>query len=204
MKRILALSLILICVFAVSSCTLIDSLLPKELEVPESIADTQAIIDASKPKSAEVAVAFDSSLGKLEGHYNVTYNDDGTASVKYKYELFETIDINASSTATKSVEEGEVTIAADGTVSGDLGGVASLEALTFHINLGGNKLVDPVLEAGILTAKVAAVNTAEVLGVELGYNADFVIVTGNGRVNSVAIFYATDYGPVEIKAVYSY
>ena len=64
------------------------------------------------------------------------------------------------------------------------------------------KLESCVIENGVLSASVAAENTMAVLGTDIGYDVDFMLTTGEGRVVSVVINYESDFGPVE--AVISY
>ena len=58
------------------------------------------------------------------------------------------------------------------------------------------------IENGVLSASIAAENTAAVLGTDIGYDVDVMITTGEGRVISVVINYESDFGPVE--AIISY
>ena len=223
MKKILALILIVSCIFTLCSCGLFkknddnndndngsnntqtggDDNSGNETPAIDvaAIAAIQAKIDASKPVTADITVPLEAALDDLLSEYNVTYNDDGTATVVYTYEKFNTFD--EDSDEYKSSYSGTVTVGADGTVSGDIG-TASVEALTFDINLDTSKLATAEVVAGVLTATVKAANTASILGVNLGSDASIVVSTNASGVSFIAISYISAAGPVEIIATYTY
>ena len=223
MKKILALILIVSCIFTLCSCGLFkknddnndndngsnntqtggDNNSGNETPAIDvaAIAAIQAKIDASKPVTADITVTLEAALDDLLSEYNVTYNDDGTATVVYTYEKFNTFD--EDSDEYKSSYSGTVTIGADGAVSGDIG-TASVEALTFDINLDTSKLATAEVVAGVLTATVKAANTASILGVNLGSDASVVVSTNASGVSFIAISYISAAGPVEIIATYTY
>ena len=223
MKKILALILIVSCIFTLCSCGLFkknddnndndngsnntqtggDDNSGNETPAIDvaAIAAIQAKIDASKPVTADITVTLEAALDDLLSEYNVTYNDDGTATVVYTYEKFNTFD--EDSDEYKSSYSGTVTVGADGAVSGDIG-TASVEALTFDINLDTSKLATAEVVAGVLTATVKAANTASILGVNLGSDASVVVSTNASGVSFIAISYISAAGPVEIIATYTY
>ena len=223
MKKILALILIVSCIFTLCSCGLFkknddnndndngsnntqtggDNNSGNETPAIDvaAIAAIQAKIDVSKPVTADITVTLEAALDDLLSEYNVTYNDDGTATVVYTYEKFNTFD--EDSDEYKSSYSGTVTVGADGTVSGDIG-TASVEALTFDINLDTSKLATAEVVAGVLTATVKAANTASILGVNLGSDASVVVSTNASGVSFIAISYISAAGPVEIIATYTY
>lgn len=223
MKKILALILIVSCIFTLCSCGLFkknddnndndngsnntqtggDNNSGDETPAIDvaAIAAIQAKIDASKPVTADITVTLEAALDDLLSEYNVTYNDDGTATVVYTYEKFNTFD--EDSDEYKSSYSGTVTVGADGTVSGDIG-TASVEALTFDINLDTSKLATAEVVAGVLTATVKAANTASILGINLGSDASIVVSTNASGVSFIAISYISAAGPVEIIATYTY
>ena len=223
MKKILALILIVSCIFTLCSCGLFkknddnndndngsnntqtggDNNSGNETPAIDvaAIAAIQAKIDASKPVTADITVTLEAALDDLLSEYNVTYNDDGTATVVYTYEKFNTFD--EDSDEYKSSYSGTVTVGADGAVSGDIG-TASVEALTFDINLDTSKLATAEVVAGVLTATVKAANTASILGVNLGSDASIVVSTNASGVSFIAMSYISAAGPVEIIATYTY
>lgn len=216
MKKILALILLVGCIFTLCSCKLfkkdkentddnntdIEDTNEDSDPSKEAVAAIQAKIDASTPKTADITVTLKAVLDDLYSEYNVTYNQDGTATVVYTYEKFN--DLNADSDEHKSAYSGTATVSPDGTVSDAIGGTASVEALTFDISLDAAKLENAEVIAGVLTATVKAANTAAVLGVELGADASLAISTSANGVTSIAIAYASAAGPVEIIATYTY
>lgn len=201
MKKIIALMLVLGCIFACASCQWINGSNDNTPDDSASIPDIQAKIDASAPAGADITVTFKTALGDLNGSYDVLYNEDGTATVAYSYEKFNTFTEGATSTELKSTVEGTVTVAADGKVSGDLG-TEGLTAVSFDLKLDENKLSSVVINAGVLNATVKAENTEAVLGVALSYDAQLVVVTGTNGVTSMTVSYTTTLGNVEIVTLY--
>lgn len=202
MKKIIALILVIGCMLALASCNDSDS---GEVVVnAEEIAAIQAEIDASKPDVARISVVLVSSLGSLNGDYTVAYNEDGSAIVNYSYELFNSFEESVASNDIKSTYTGLTNISPDGTVVDELGGIASVEALTFDIKLDASKLKEVVVATGSISAKVAAADTLSVLGVPLGHDADLVIFIGKNGVASVSISYMTSSGAVDIVSTYTY
>lgn len=203
MKKILAIILVIGCVLSFAACNLFkkDS---GRTDDASDIPAIQAKIDASAPISAEINVVLKSSLGNLNGVYNVTYNEDGSAFVSYSYEQFNKFEEGSSTTELKSTVTGNTTVSADGKVADSIGGVASVEAVSFDIKLDENKLESVKIDAGALSAKIKAADTEAVLGVALAYDVDIIITTGSNGVTAIAISYTTTSGPVEINASYSY
>lgn len=237
MKKVLALILVVSCIFTLCSCGLFkkdeenkepdngntnvqpddgntnvqpgdgndDNNQTSTEEVPQidvvAVAAIQAKIDASAPVTAEIVVKLTAALGDLCSEYDVTYNADGSANVEYTYQKFNSFDLDSDEYV--SVYSGNVTVYADGTLSGDTD-TASVEALTFDINLDAAKLASAEVTAGVLTATVKAANTASVLGVDLGVDASVVVSTNASVVEFIAISYVSAAGPVEITAMYTY
>ena len=206
MKKILALILVVSCVFALGSCKLVKKIFGKDVEdAPTAneadIAPFQAKIDASVPETANVTVNFKSTLGTLESAYLVTYNTDGSATVNYTYEKFNQV---GESKDFKTEFVGETTIGANGELTNAPEGIASVEALTFDITLDASKLHYATVTSGILDAVVKAENTLAILGVELGVDAKLVISIGTLGVSSISISYTTEGGTVEIISTYTY
>ena len=205
MKKILALILVVSCVFALGSCKLFNRDNEEETETPvvtaAEIAPIQEKIDASVPETAKVTVDFTSALGTLESEYLVTYNTDGSAIVNYTYEKFNQI---GESKELKTAVTGETTIGANGELRNPPEGIAAVEALTFDITLDAGKLYNATATSTLLNAVVKAENTLAILGVELGVDAKLVIAVGPLGVSSIAISYTTDNGTVEIISTYTY
>lgn len=202
MKKILALILVLGCIFAFASCNLSPG---TDAETPkETVADIQKAIDESAPLGASVTVLLESTIGDLNGSYNIAYNNDGTATVNYSYERFNEFTLDSVKDEFKSTVSGVVTVSADGQLSEDIGGVASVEAVSFDIALKEEYFVTVDVSSSVLRGTIKSENTYDVLGVDILYDVDLVIFTGSGRVTSVVISYVSDAGPVEITSVYRY
>lgn len=208
MKKIVAFMLVIGCMLAFASCNLIPGFGgdDKDDDVVdyEAIAAIQATIDASAPDIAQISVVHKSSFGELNGEYVLSYNEDGSAIVNYTYELFNSFEEGSVSDGIKSEYTGVTVVSPDGTVVDELGGIASVEAITFDITLDADKLKDVVVTTGSISAKVAKADTLTVLGVALGYDADIVITVGTNGVASVSISYVTASGTVDIASIYTY
>ena len=202
MKKIIALILVLGCIFAFASCNLFPG---TDAETPkETVADIQKAIDESAPLGASVTVLLESTIGDLNGSYNIAYNNDGTATVNYSYERFNEFTLDSVKDEFKSTVSGVVTVSADGQLSEEIGGVASVEAVSFDIALKEEYFVTVDVSSSVLRGTIKSENTYDVLGVDILYDVDLVIFTGSGRVTSVVISYVSDAGPVEITSVYRY
>ena len=206
MKKILALILVIGCIFAFASCNLISSIVPGGSSEPakETVKDIQKAIDESAPRGASVTVTLKSDLGDLNGSYNVSYNDDGSATVNYSYERFNEFTLDSVKNDFKSTYTGTVTVSADGQLSEEIGGVASVEAVSFDIELDEKYFKSVTVSSSVLKGVVKAENTYEVLGVDIAYDVELVIFTGSGRVTSIVISYESESGPIEITSVYRY
>ena len=201
MKKILALILIVGCIFAFASCDLLSG---KDNTPTADVSSVQKAIDESAPVSAKITVVLNSQLGDLNGEYNVSFNDDGSATVNYSYELFNEFNVDSIEQGFKSTYTGVVTVSADGELSEEIGGFASAEAVSFDIALDESLFETVSVESSVLRGTVKADNTYDVLGVALDYDAELVILTGSGRVTSIVINYVAESGPVEITATYRY
>lgn len=196
MKKIIALILVIGCMLSLAAC------FPNNTEEPDdshAIPDIQAKVDASAPKGADITVTFKTSLGTLNGSYDVAYNEDGTATVAYSYEKFNTL--GEGVTELKSTIAGTATVAADGSVTGDLG-TDGLTAVSFDLKLDESKLNSVAINAGVLNAEVKAEHTEAVLGVALSYDVQLVVITGANGITSMTVSYTTTLGDIEIVTLY--
>ena len=200
MKKIIALLLVLGCMLAFVSC--FNNNPNNKEDDSDAIPDIQAKIDATAPLGADITVVFKTALGDLNGAYDVTYNEDGTATVDYSYEKFNEFGADNASNEIKSTVEGTVTVAADGTVVGDIGSSDALNAVSFDLKLDANKLDSVSVNAGTLIATVKAANTEAVLGVALNCDAQLTVSTGTNGVTSMTVAYTVANGNVEIVTLY--
>lgn len=206
MKKIIALILVIGCVLALASCNRNKDDEKEECCSidTEAVAAVQAKLDASEPCGVLINVTLKNDLGTLNSEYNVLYNEDGTATVAYFYELFNAFDPDNLAAEAKSTHTGTVTVYEDGLLSEEVEGIAFVESVSFNYNLDASKFSYAESVPGTLVFKVPAANTLAVLGVALGADADVAISTGVNGVNTVAISYPTSAGLVEIFASYSY
>jgi predicted small lipoprotein YifL len=201
MKKIIALVLVIGCMLSLASCGLFGNNTPEQPDDSHAIPDIQAKIDASAPKGADITVTFTTALGVLNGTYKAVYNEDGTATVDYSYEKFNTIGASENNEL-KSTVTGTATVAADGSVTGDLTN-DGLTAVSFDLNLDEAKLSSVAINAGVLSANVKAADTAAILGVALDSDAQLSVVTGTNGITSMTVAYTTASGEVEIVTVYN-
>ena len=225
MKKIIALMLVICCLLSFAACKKNNNKTdeptpennqpanpddnntpkPDELTAEElaAIAAIQAKVDASVPETATIDVLLKAALDDLRAEYTVTYNTDGTASVVYSYETFNTVG-DAFADDYKTTHEGSAMINADGAVVGSLGEVSYVEGVAFEIALEATKLANVTVNSNTLSATVKAADTKAVLGVELAYDVKIVVSVSTLGVASVAISYESAAGAVEIVATYTY
>ena len=198
MKKIIALLLALSCVFALAAC--------KNDAPPaaDPIDDFVAAVAVSDPTSASITNSVTSDLLglTLNGTYDVTYNEDGSATVAYSYDQLAEIDENTTADELLYVVEGTATIAADGTVAGDVSGEVSAVA-GVKLNLDKTKMTYSV-SAGVLSATVKAADTEAVLGVAIATDVTMTVSIANGTVSAVTLAFETTVGAAEIVCVYNY
>ena len=202
MKKIIALILVIGCVLSLASCNFISGGNNNTPDDSASIPEIQAKIDASAPKGADVTVTFKTSLGELNGTYHVVYNEDGTATVDYSYEKFNKVE-DGVLTLLKSTYTGTVTVAADGTVIGDIGSTDALNAISYDLKLDESKLSSVSINAGVLRADVKAADTEAVLGAALDCDVNLIVATSANGVSSFTVGYTTNLGEVEIVTTYT-
>ena len=185
MKKIFALLLI--------ACLAMSFVACKDKTPEQTPADVSAFtsaIAATNPNGAVITVKTTDALGDLNAKYTVAYNADGTATVEYTSEVFNTF--SADNTEIKSTKTGTVTVAADGSYTGGegmTGNVASIAAGT-AIDLTAVAATATINAAGdILTATVPAASTESVLGAAVASDVTLVITISAGVVEQVNITY---------------
>ncbi len=192
MKKIIALLLILVCVFSLAACKDVEG---EGLEAYKSaVSNTSATSITIETKLQHNALGV-----TIEGKYDVVIKEDGSAKVDYTYDKYNLI---GSAELTTPVA-GEATVAADGTVTGDISATV-VAATVSKLNLEASKLSDLILErGGILKATVKAADTKSVLGIELGADADLTInLTSDGKIGSYSVIYAAPEGTATIVVMY--
>ena len=201
MKKIIALILVIGCMLSLASCSLFGDNNTEQPDDSHAIPEIQAKVDASAPKGADITVTFTTNLGVLNGSYKAVYNEDGTATVEYSYEKFNTIGADSNGEL-KSTVTGTATVNADGSVIGNLTN-DGLTAVSFDLQLDEAKLSNVAINAGILKADVKAADTGSVLGVALNYDVQLTVATGTNGLTSMTVAYTTASGNVEIVTLYN-
>ena len=214
MKRLLALLLTLLCVFAFVGC---GGKNPPPDPGPDpdpdpnpgpvvetlDLSEINAAIANTAPSTAVITTSLNSDYGKLEGCFTVTYNADGSSVIAYSYEQFNEVSAENSGKPMKETVSGNVTVDKNGNVSGGVGeNVVALSAIAFALDV--DKLENEKIEGGVFSATVLAANTASVLGTDIGYDTLVVMTTSGGKVTSVALSYTLPVGKASISCTYSY
>ena len=198
MKKIIALALVLVTVFALSSCSLFRKN-KGTTDGSATIDDYNNAIAATTPTTVTVRTTYANTAPEatLEGEYVVTYNVDGTATVNYTYERLAPI----GSAEMVEVKTGTVNVLSNGTVSGDLDKVVAAAAVN-PVKLNEKKM-EYDISMGVLNAVVKAEDTKDVFGVDLGADATLDMrITNEGKIGSYSINYATSAGRAYIVCIF--
>lgn len=191
MKKILSIVLILCCMLAICSCSLFKKGGDNDdngntASGLEAFENAVAATNASYVKyDAEV----ETDLGKLTTSMTVSYNNDGSATITYAYDKFNSIDEGAADEIMSTVS-GTILRAADGTYSGDVpeGLDVSGTAASPAINFAPVKDSAVVSEKGdVLTLTVPAANSAEVYGSAFSKDSTLEIFIKGGVVSLMEI-----------------
>ena len=196
MKKFLALLLVCVMAFAVVSC---DN--GGEEPAPSEFADFEKAINQTPASKINVSTKITTQLGILHSTVETVFNPNGSATVNFYIERFNT---DFSSAETVISKKGSVTLNSDGTYSdgGEFKDSLGANIPTVKLNLDAAKFESYTIEGGVLTANVKAENTAYVLGTDVGYDVSFMLTVGAGRIVSVVLNYVSDFGPIE--AIVSY
>ena len=203
MKKIIALFLSVVCVIGLVSCGGGATTTPPKEDPLKVFTEALSLAD---PKSATIETSLESqSFGvTLEGVYEITYNEDGTATVAYEYDqLLEINDDTPDDAELVYQVEGSATIAQNGAVSGDVSDqVAAVAGV--KLNIDASKMTYTV-SSGLLSATVKAADTAAILGAAISYDVSFTLsLTAEGAVSAITVSYTSAQGPVEIVCLYNY
>lgn len=199
MKKIIALLLALVCVFALASCGG-----PETPEGPDyaDLEPFKAAITASNPAAAVITIELENTIGDpLTGTFAVTYAADNTV-VEYEYDQFLPIDPSSPAESDRETVSGTATIDKNGIVTGDLNSTVTAATL-LNYNLDGTKMTYRA-EVGVLSATISAANTESVLGVNLEADVTLTLTISEGKIVSVTLNYQTTTGAAEIVTTYTY
>ena len=186
MKKLLCIVLIIGTLAAVCSCGKVK------------VDDFIKAIENTDSSSVTVETVTNTALGTLTSRLEVNYKDDGSATINYSYEEFNSFE--ESSDDVKKVTSGTVYRYADGTYSEDLGIDFSQVSSNVAINLEPLKKIAKVNEAGdVLIASVPAETTEAVFGTLYTSDVYFEINIQGGTVKSIEM----EYGNVSVVYQYS-
>ena len=195
MKKFLAILLVCVMAFAIVSCG-------NDGGENESVfAEFEKAIEQTPASKISVNTKITTELGILHSTVETTFNPNGSASIYFYIERFNS---DFTSDEVVIVKSGTVTLNSDGTYSdgGDFSDTLGSNIASVKLALDEAKLDSYTIENGVLSASVAAENTVAVLGTEIDCDVDFMLTIGAGRVVSLVINYTSDFGPVE--AIVSY
>lgn len=193
MKKILVFILAVASVFTMFSCSGEDDGLK---------AFTKAV-DATSPAVIEVNTTMTTVEGELKSQSTTTFNEDGSFTLAYWYEQFNTSASGVSEELITKIEK-TVTCDKDGNYS-DGGALAdSTTATTGHkLGLDAKKITYKISEDGtVLTATVKANNTKAVFGVEIAADVTLVVTKNADAVVSFTMNYALEAGTVKVVCNY--
>ena len=195
MKKIIAILLALTLVFALASCN-------KDTTPSVDLEPFKTAIANTTLSSAKIEITAKNDFlpeHPLMAEYNVTYNDDGSATINYTYMVYN--EITSNTTEITTTIPGYATISADGVVSGDVSATVSAAAgVNFNLDLAKMAATE---DHGILRATVSAANTADVLGGAIGADVVFTLTVANGTVTGATINYTLDGVAYEIVCTYN-
>lgn len=193
MKKIIAIALSIVCVFALFACA-------GKTAYQKDAKDFIDAFESTKISTLDVTVVVDGSQGVLTSTYKTVYNEDGTSTMKY---YIETV-AGLNSAEDKDVQEGTVTCDKNGnyTDGGEISG--KLGATGIKFNIGSELIKNYKIIGNTLTITVAQADAAAVIG--SGAKSDVVIVvskTSDNSIASVSLSYAGSDGNVSIACVYN-
>ena len=170
------------CLISVCSCFSSD----KTEGVSGFAAFESAISDASS-SSVVVTVKNITELGELNSKYEVYFNEDNTATVKYYYERFYEIGEGPDGETVKRAE-GTVYRDAAGNYSENLGVDVSTVTAAAAFNITSLKTIANVNDSSdVLTATVPKMSAPAVFGRAFGGNVDFKMVLRGGKLSSMTL-----------------
>ena len=200
MKKLLALLLICVMAFAVVSCD--DEEPVVDVQDPNAVFDVfYTAIDQTPADKITLDSKFTSAVGVLESKIITKFNPNGSATIDYYIEDFNG---DSLSSEIKDSINGVVTLNKDGSYSdgGTFQGLLGANIPSVNLSLDSAKLASYSIEGGVLSATVAAANTAAVFGVAIAYDVNFMLTVSNSSVISLVISYVTELGTMETLVTY--
>ena len=195
MKKVLITALVLVLAFSMFSCGGI-----------KDIEEFKNAIGSASPIKTEVVTTFNTAHGELKSNATTTYNEDGSFTLAYWYEQFNTA-MSGAADEIKTKVEATVTCDKDGKYSDGGTLAATTTATTGHVlNLKEKLISYKVSENGtVLTATVAKDNTKEVFGVEIAADVTLVVTMVDEQIISFTMNYTLEnLGDVQVVCNYTY
>lgn len=190
MKKIICAVIALCCLLTLFAC----NLKPGENNNnsgPATVETFQNAITATDPKFVSITTKVTSALGDLNSSYSITFSEDGSASIEYSYEKFNSLEDGAANELKAPPITGTVNRAADGTVTGDVASAPDLSAVTAGTAIALSSLPAEsvtISESGdTLTATVTGDASEGVFGVAFPEDVTLVITINGGKVDGVRI-----------------
>ena len=194
MKRIIALLLAVLSVFAFVACTGDDG-----------AGDITPFKNAlnSAPVSATITSKIESGDITLEGEYNVTYAD-GVATVAYTNEVLGIIPEDGDVPAEKTEVPGAATVAADGAVSAGAIGNNYAVLIARKIALDSSKMISYSISGDVLVATFTSANSTALTAGYANTDVALNVSISGGKVMGISVSYGTAAGTVSIVCTYNY
>lgn len=193
MKKIIACAFALVITFTLVSCG------------SSGHSELEPFIEAMNVYSfsgAEITASLSSELGELTANYDITYNDDGSASVVYSKKVFNSIAPDSTADSLISNVSGVASVDKNANVtSGELGRLVAVMTMLLP-ELDGDRLEYSV-EDGVLTASISAEDTEDVLLVNTGYDTLVTVRLTGDSVDTVTVSYTSGDGPVFVNCCYN-
>ncbi len=187
MKKIISAVLLVTCLFALCSCSVLSKI-PVIGGLFGGVSAFEKAIDNTNPSNAYIETSAETSMGTLKANYEIIYAEDGSAVIKYSYEKFNEIGAEEE----KSTIKGTINRAADGTYSRDVKDT-DVSSIAGGIALNLSEIKSDAItvnDAGdVLTATVAADSTEAVFGKAIAKDVDLEITIKNNAVSRIIMTY---------------
>ena len=205
MKKILIILLALTLVFSLASCK-------KDEPAPDNTPAAPTVdLEAYKTAIANTSLAIANIKvtasndifpnDPLVAEYDVEFNDDGSAVVRFTYMQYNEIDPGVTQEIT-STYNGYATISADGTVTGNRVDSNITAAASVNFNLDATKMTVSE-DHGILRANIPAANTASVLGGAIDVDVVLTLTVSGDVITGATINYVENGVSYEIVCTYN-
>ncbi len=204
MKKFIAIFLLAASLLSPGSCA--DLFSPEEEEptppvTGNTIEDFQDAIADNKPVSASITVTDTTALGvTLTSSFNITYADNGDATIEYSIEKLLPIEDGFDPSKVKEAKSGTVTYTASNKSYSDGGALVGSNIAASGISLELDEdLLDYEISGNTLTAEVLSEDTEDVIGSSVS-DLEMTITIASGKVSTVVI----SYDLVSISCSYTY